>query len=301
MPDISVCVCTFRRPVLLKRLLEAMRQQDLPGHVELEIVVVDNAPEASAEAVVREFVTAGGSPVRYVAEPSRNISIARNTALASATAPILALIDDDELPSKRWLLNALNTLEETGADGVLGPVIPEYPLGAPSWLRSLAATQRRRLTTGSRVEQRDARTGNVVLRRERIGAGPWFRPEFGRTGGEDSDFFQRQFARGLQFVWCDEAVVSEAVPTSRWTIRYHVIREWRSGSITGSAHRLGLGPSLSLRRMAREAIYAVVCTAAALPAVALPRSVGVRIWQKAAYSLALLLSAAGLSSAAERT
>ena len=48
-------------------------------------------------------------------------------------------------------------------------------------------------------------------------------PEFG-TGGEDIDFFQRMVARGHVFVWCNEAVVYETVPPSRWTRRYMISR-----------------------------------------------------------------------------
>ena len=298
--EIAVCVCTYRRPDMLADLLDAVHAQALAGGHSLEIVVVDNDGSGSAGAPVKAFRTRATCRVRYVVEPARNISVARNTALAHTSAPLLALIDDDGRPADLSLSALLGTLKASGADGVLGPVAPAYPQGAPAWLRSIDSTQRRRLRTGQVVEARDARTGNVLLRRATLGEPPWFRHEFGRTGGEDSDFFCRQFARGGRYVWCDEAVVTEVVPPERWTVSYHVRRAWRTGAITGSAHRRGLTRTLGPRRLVREFGYACLGLAASAPVGLLPRTVSVRIWQKTAYSLALLSAAAGLTSAPHR-
>ena len=50
-----------------------------------------------------------------------------------------------------------------------------------------------------------------------------FRPEFG-SGGEDQDFFRRAMERGDEFFWCDEGIVHEFVPPSRWTRRFMLTR-----------------------------------------------------------------------------
>ena len=39
---VSVCICTYKRPVLLKRLLEGLGEQDTSGLFTFSIVVVDN-------------------------------------------------------------------------------------------------------------------------------------------------------------------------------------------------------------------------------------------------------------------
>ena len=62
----------------------------------------------------------------------------------------------------------------------------------------------------------ECRTGNVLLKSAIVqNLHPIFSPEFG-TGGSDLDFFRRMIAAGHKFVWCNEAVVYEHVPPSRW-------------------------------------------------------------------------------------
>jgi hypothetical protein len=105
------------------------------------------------------------------------------------------------------------------ADGVLGPVLPDFAPEAPEWLRRGAVYQRRRHATGTPIDAGDARTGNVLLRRALFPDGElWFDPAYGRSGGEDSEFFARQFALGRRFVWCDEAEAYEEIPSERWKV-----------------------------------------------------------------------------------
>lgn len=129
----------------------------------------------------------------------------------------------------------------------------------------------------------------------------WFDPAFGRTGGEDSDFFRRQFARGHRFVWCDEAVVFEAVPPDRWTLRFHITRAWRSGAITGAASRRGIMEPIGRGRVLREIGYFVAGLPAAVAAAVLPRHLAIRVWQKVAYSAAFLGALGGLVTPPERS
>src|SRR5260370_18531881 len=73
-------------------------------------------------------------------------------------------------------------------------------------------------------------TGNVLYsRRIMNGVGPPFRSKFD-TAGEDVDFFRRMVEKGCEFVWCDEAVVYEVVPSSRCTRSYLLKQAFLRGS-----------------------------------------------------------------------
>src|SRR4029453_1875794 len=61
IPHISVCVCTYKRPLLLRRLLKELSAQDSGGFFTFSIVVVDNDSSGSARPVADDF--AAGSPV----------------------------------------------------------------------------------------------------------------------------------------------------------------------------------------------------------------------------------------------
>jgi succinoglycan biosynthesis protein ExoM len=230
---ICVCICTFQRPVLLRRLLDALpkqRQGSFPFSV--SCVVVDNDSAKSAEVVVREFVASNCFPVRYECEPDRNFASVRNRAVASSQGDYIAFVDDDEVPVDEWLQNLLQARHAYNADAVLGPVRPYFEEKAPAWLIRSGLCDRPILPTGKFLSWGQCRTGNVLLCRKLFSVeGIRFDPAF-RTGGEDVDFFKRAAAAGFRFVWCEEAPAYELVPASRMRAAYHLRRALLQGGIS---------------------------------------------------------------------
>ena len=95
--QVTVGVCTFRRPEALQQTLDSLARQSWP-HAAFEIVVVDNDVECSARAQVERFAQTAGAPcVRYAVEPGRGVSHVRNQCVALARGEWLAFIDDDEV------------------------------------------------------------------------------------------------------------------------------------------------------------------------------------------------------------
>ena len=107
----------------------------------------------------------------------------------------------------------------------------------------------------------ESRTGNVLFRRAIIdGVDAPFRSQFG-TAGEDLDFFRRMMEQGHTFVWCDEAVAHELVPSSRASLSYLLERAVLRGSNFPKHPR-------DRFRNAMKSVIAVPCYAAALPVLA---------------------------------
>ena len=296
--SISVCICTYRRQALLRRLLDGIAVQQTDERFECEVVVVDNDEARSSEEVAKQFAQRSPWPVIYDVEPVRNIAHARNRAVRRATGSLIALIDDDECPGTDWLLTLWRTMVASGADGVLGPVEPELPANAPRWLSRGQVLARKRYVTGTRIGVSDGRTGNALLSRSVVAQDQiWFDPAFGRTGGEDSDFFSRQLARGKRFVWCDEAVAREGVPPERWPVAFQVKRVCRSGTICGEWVRAGRRPLSTLVR----SLLGAASHALAMPLLlALPKHLWVRNAQKLAYFTGVLVAFFGVSWSRER-
>ena len=119
---IGVCVCTYKRPELLRRLLTELAGQETGGLFTYSVVVVDNDRLRSAEAVVQDFAASSTLSVTYDVEPLQNICLARNRAIANAAGDFIVFIDDDEFPEKQWLLMLYQAAERDDVDGVLGPV-----------------------------------------------------------------------------------------------------------------------------------------------------------------------------------
>src|SRR5437870_4677629 len=202
---ISVCVCTFKRPHFLKRLLEGLGEQDTDGLFTYSIIIADNDHLESAKAVVSEFAATSTITTRYCVEPQQNISLARNKAIEKADGDFIAFIDDDELPTKRWLMTLFKACNEYGVDGVLGPVKRYFDETPPKWLIKGNFYERPTYPTGLVIDYTKGRTGNVLLKSRVFAAcAQPFRPEV--LVGSDQDFFRRMIEKGHVFIWCDEAV-----------------------------------------------------------------------------------------------
>ena len=228
---ISVCICTYRRPRLLERLLEDLRGQDSGGLFSYSIVVVDNDHLRSAEPVVLDFATASGIPIKYCLEPRQNIALARNKAIENADGDFVAFIDDDEFPTKRWLLTLVEACYRYDVDGVLGPVKPNFDEEPPKWIVKGNFYDRQTYPTGFVIDRKKGRTGNVLLKRSLFAAGGQpFNPQF--LTGEDQDFFGRMIDQGHVFIWCNEAVAYETVPPIRWKRSFMLKRALLSGAIS---------------------------------------------------------------------
>ena len=252
---ISVCVLTYKRPEFLRRLLGDLVNQETGGRFTYSVVVADNDALRSAEALVFEFANAP-IPVIYCVEPQQNISLTRNRAIENSTGDFIAFIDDDEFPTKRWLLTLFEACDKYGCDGVLGPVKCHFDEKPPKWVIKGKFYERPSYPTGFVIDWTKGRTGNVLLKRTILDVGELaFSPEFHRAG--DQDFFRRMIAKGHVFIWCDEAVAYEVVPPIRWTRSFMLKRALLRGTI-------GMQHPTSRRRIAK-AVIAVPAYAVALP------------------------------------
>ncbi len=223
---ISVCICTYKRPVLLGRLLNGLRKQITDGKFTYSIVVVDNDYAQSAGNTIDTFKKNSKIEIKYLCEPEQNIALARNKAVQNVNGNFIAFIDDDEIPIDRWLLNLYKTIKEYGADGVLGPVKPKFEIQPPEWVIKGRLCVRDSFKTGTILKNpRYTRTGNVLLLRKLFSDKKnLFNSDFGKTGGEDVDFFNRMIAHGYIFIWNDEAPVYEELPPERFTRSYFLKR-----------------------------------------------------------------------------
>ena len=123
----SVIVCTRDRPDRLPTTLEtilASRRGDL------ELIVVDNAPQTAAAC---DIVSALGDPrVRYVLEPRPGLSRARNRGAQDARGRFLVFTDDDVRVDPAWLGRLLNGFSRAPHVGCATGVVLAAELETPA-------------------------------------------------------------------------------------------------------------------------------------------------------------------------
>jgi glycosyltransferase involved in cell wall biosynthesis len=227
---IVICLCTYKRPTYLERLLNSLTDQTTDGVFTYSIVLVDNDRNKSAQNTYNIFKDKSSINIKYHVEPEQNIALARNRAVMNAKGDFVAFIDDDEFPERNWLITLYQACNKFNADGILGPVIPHYEIQPPKWILKGKFYERPSHRTGELLHWTNTRTGNVMLRKNIFINGNMFNPEFG-MGGEDRDFFRRMIDKGFRFIWCDEAPVYESVSAVRCKRSFMLKRALLRGKI----------------------------------------------------------------------
>jgi succinoglycan biosynthesis protein ExoM len=254
MHRVSVCICTYDRPHVRETIASVLAQQGLED-TWLEIVIADDHPGSSARQIVAAVAADSAVPVRYVRSAAGNVAAARNACLEAAEGEWIAFIDDDEVAEPTWLSRLVEAQRKYGADVVKGYVRAVYPPETCDWVRAADPYTRDYGATGVRPTL--LATGNVLIRRALVEENALrFDPTFGRSGGEDTEFFRRLCGRGARAIACRDAVVEEIVPAYRVTREYLVSRYKRMGQTQGKKARLRLGdqPTLAAAMTALPAV-----------------------------------------------
>lgn len=216
---VSVCLCTYKRSTLDKTL-ESLLAQKLPDGCQFEVVVVDNdEAESGREVCEHRNNTQSDVDIRYFVNAERNLASVRNSTIENAKGDFLAFIDDDEWANEDWIACLYAAMEEFGADVVFGPVRVMYPEDSPEWIVKGDMFGKDKHRTGEILKK--GATSNALVKaywvRDRLIR---FDPEFGKSGGEDTDFFHRMHNLGAHLVFDNRAIVSETVESHRLNLEY---------------------------------------------------------------------------------
>jgi glycosyltransferase involved in cell wall biosynthesis len=235
-PQVSVIVPTRNRAGLLRALLGDLSGQNAP-ELQFEVLVIDNASHDDTRAVALA-VAARDLRVRYIYEPSRGASLARNRGIAAARAPIIAFIDDDVRPAPDWVRAAWRSLTcHPEVDCIGGRIEPHWPAPPPPWLTPRlfgpVALQMNR-DDGSSFDRDHASaclmSANFVCRASVLRELGGFSPQFQRD--EDRELNLRLWRAGKRGMYDNSLIVYAQVQRERLTRRHH--RDWHA--VTGDSH-----------------------------------------------------------------
>lgn len=226
---ITVAICTWNRPRLLERTLDALSVCK-PPTVPWELIVVNNDGTMSTSDVVAAFE--GRLPVREVPEPSTGLSNARNTAVRSSIGDYIVWTDDDVLVSEAWLRAYEAAFERhPTADFFGGNITPWFEKPPPVWLdeaihvTAVAYAVRDQGSREFRVTRNTLPFGaNMAFRRSVLVDRP-FNSALGRRGlamlsGEELTVFEAILEAGGEGWWVPGAAVQHFISEDRMTVEY---------------------------------------------------------------------------------
>src|SRR5438105_4057502 len=101
-PVVSIILCTSNRAGHLERTLGTIGLLEVSPETPIELLVVDNASTDQTKQIVAECAP-HQIPTRYLWEPRRGLSRARNRGLRESSGNILVFTDDDVRPPPNWI------------------------------------------------------------------------------------------------------------------------------------------------------------------------------------------------------
>jgi glycosyltransferase involved in cell wall biosynthesis len=205
---VTVVISTVERPPLLLRCLTALvRGSRLPR----EVVVVDQGGSRDTVRVLDD-ARAAGLTIRHVTQERRGLSASQNAGVSAAGTPVVAIVDDDCVPDRRWV----QVVEEafsaaTGPLLLTGRVLPRPAEGDRVAAVSTRDSQRRVEWVRPPMPWHIGTGGNYAVDRtaylavggndERLGTGS------GGRAGNDLDLFYRLVTSGVTARFEPELVV----------------------------------------------------------------------------------------------
>lgn len=117
--EITVVIVTYKRPQLLKNLLENLAAQELHPN---KIYIIDNDDEGSAKTVVENTCSKyPGIPIEYQKNKTNSLTVGRNLGVAQVQTEFTCLLDDDVEIDSKYLMQSHSSLTELpNAVGVQG-------------------------------------------------------------------------------------------------------------------------------------------------------------------------------------
>ena len=120
MVTFSVLICTYNRPQLMERCLDALieRSEYKPD----EIVVVNGGDERT-DVIVEKFTGRYGIQVKLIKTLNKNLATSRNIGLPYCTGDIVAMTDDDAEVFPDWITQMMLSHQEHPEAGAVGGIV----------------------------------------------------------------------------------------------------------------------------------------------------------------------------------
>jgi glucosyl-dolichyl phosphate glucuronosyltransferase len=117
---ISVIICSAGRPEPLKATLESLEQVATPHGRKAELLLIDNNASPTYQGLLDENSLPWDK--RYIHEPTRGLSNARNRGVAESKGEVIVFTDDDMWFEPDFLVALTRHLLDGTADAVAGAI-----------------------------------------------------------------------------------------------------------------------------------------------------------------------------------
>jgi succinoglycan biosynthesis protein ExoO len=234
---IAICICTYRRRDGLRTLLDAIDGQQM-GSIDPDnvvIIVVESDDDQSAASVCADYAERGRFRLHVLHEANTTLCNVRNVALDAARdrgSNHAVFVDDDTIPSRKWLVHLVMASLSSPVAAVLGPVYPLFQAKPPRWAITggfFSLCKEHFVRRNGAI--RSGSTSNALLSMAAVNNGRLrFDARANRAHGEDL-FFRSLLDEGSTIGWSEDAVVWKIIPAPQMTLQSLLRRWYRSGRL----------------------------------------------------------------------
>ncbi len=205
---ISVVIPTHNRCDALRRTLDALINQDFPQQ-QLEVIVVLDGCQDGTHTMLMNYQ----APFRLVPieQEQQGPAGARNHGAAKATGWLLIFLDDDVVPTPRWIAAHVSAHREKTNQVLIGSYLPaphpelDYAgMAARAWWNDKFRAMRH---SAYRFTYQDFLSGNCSMRSDLFARVGGFDPAF-PCAHEDYELGVRLLKAGVSFIFSVEADAS---------------------------------------------------------------------------------------------
>lgn len=213
---------------MLRACLDSLITQTVPANWSVEILIIDNDSDGSAKAFVEDYQRQSTLLISYFCEKNQGIPFARNRGCDESLAreaDWLLFMDDDETADPDWFIAYFEATQRYLGDAYTGSVNYIHERPRPTWL-----PKKEKEFTDGQLRSRAA-TNNVLVSSKVFLASGYhlrFDTKMAFTGGSDTDLFMRLVSIGGKIIYVKKATVSEIVVDNRESLRWLILREFRT-------------------------------------------------------------------------
>ena len=228
--DFTIIVATRNRAAYLGALLQDLGAQETAGFT-YDVMVVDNGSTDETRAVVQRQQRSFPVPLLNLYEGRPGKPWALNAGMQQARGRFFAFTDDDMQVTPGWLKGLWACFRATGADAIIGRILPRWMNDRPAWLTDdvfWASGAMGCVDYGpKRLNSHEKKNvlwagGNMAIRREvyeRMGG-----YDLRMTRGQDTEYYRRAVEHRFKTVYEPDAVTFHKIPPERTTKQY--FQQW---------------------------------------------------------------------------
>lgn len=198
---VTIALCTYKRPHLIGRVLEACFEQDYPAD-QYDVVLVNDGSPDNTQAVIDAMRPRAACRFTVVEQANTGLARARNAGLKHVQGAVVAFIDDDVIPMPNFVSEHAHSHQARPRSVVRGAVInTTSPDDLPPPIYTLA-----------NYSGNFFWTSNVSVAKRELDAVGWFDESFAEYGWEDIEIGMRLRKAGLRGVFNKRALAFHVKP-----------------------------------------------------------------------------------------